>query len=1002
MKHLQSVPQKRLLTSALLLALAHPAMAQVAQQDTERNEQTVDPAQGAQVQTSASPTTLDAITVTGIRGSLTSSMNLKRDAQGIVDGIVAEDIGKFPDTNLAESLQRISGVSIDRSLGEGSKVTVRGVGPDFNLVLLNGRQMPASNLGGGGAEVSASRAFDFANLASEAISEIQVYKSARASTPAGGIGATLNILTARPLDNPGLHANVGVKAVHDTSYDNVPESIEGDSVTPEISGIFSNTYADGKFGVSLTGSYQERDFGFSQASVANGWAKFQGPFPTEGSEVTNPPEAGDIYSRPQNTGYSVNSVQRQRTNGQLTLQYAPTERVTTTLDYTYAENKIQQQRSELSVWFNWGPGETAWTDGPVAAPNYYSEYIPSATGDVAMGGAQIATVNELDSLGFNVEWEVTDSLDLEFDYHDSTAESRPDSPYGSAGVLSAAAFVRGNTGVDYSGDLPIVNYDLPSGVSELSPSQALVTGSVFHNTYTRSDIEQSQLKGRFEFGDYSGLDFGVAFTEVDNRTAHGYMQRDTWGGVGTPDDYDDSIWTIDDMSQYFDAFSGHDDPNFSSRFLVFDFDALRDRAVELTGRDDWYRAPDTFTEDLRTNEKSRSAFLQYTTTFDWQMPLHVAAGMRYEQTDVTSSALVPTATGIEWGSANELNVVYGDASFTELEGDYDYWLPNLDLSLDITDQLVLRGSAGRTIGRPGWRDIQGGQTLAQIVRVDGGDGSQGNPGLEPLLSDNYDLSLEWYYGEGSYVSVGYFRKNIDNYVGVTQIQDTPFNLNTPVGGDYWNAALASGCLESDRVCIRNYILRNFDGQPGVDYTGDNANGEATGIITGQPGDPIANFDITVPANQQSASLDGWEFNVQHVFGDSGFGLSANYTIVDSGLVYDNEDIGEQFALEGLSDSANLVGFYDKGPWQVRLAYNWRDEFLSGRFDGQGPNPAYTEEYGQLDANVSYQFNDRLTLALEGINLTDETIRVHGRHENQVLWATQNGPRYMVGLRYKFF
>ena len=129
MKNTQAVPKKRLLTSALLLALA-PATHAVAQ-DAEAV---------------ADPTELDTIVVTGIRASLTSSMNLKRDAQGIVDGIVAEDIGKFPDTNLAESMQRISGVSIDRSMGEGSKVTVRGVGPDFNLVLLNGRQMPASSI----------------------------------------------------------------------------------------------------------------------------------------------------------------------------------------------------------------------------------------------------------------------------------------------------------------------------------------------------------------------------------------------------------------------------------------------------------------------------------------------------------------------------------------------------------------------------------------------------------------------------------------------------------------------------------------------------------------------------------------------------------------------------------------------------------------------------------------------------------------------------------------
>ena len=1018
MKPRQVMPRQRVLVSALLLALGHGAYAQTAEPQPDAAASQQDPSQ-TQAAAQEDATELDAVVVTGIRGSLTSSMNNKRNAQGVVDGIVSEDIGKFPDTNLAESMQRISGVSIDRQNGEGSKITVRGVGPDFNLVLLNGRQMPASNLGAGGAGVSNSRAFDFANLASEAVSAVDVYKTSRASIPTGGIGATVNIRTARPLEGPDFVGSVGLKAVHDTSNGNLPRTLQGDDTTGEISGIFSRTLADGRFGIGFNGSYQERDYGFSQASVANGWARFAGddgsswnrlPLPGEPGydRITNRPGPDDIYSRPQNTGYSVNGVQRQRTNGQLVLQWAPTDNVTTTLDYTYAEQLVQQRRNELSVWFNYGPGASSWTDGPVSAPDIYSEDIAfncneageCRGADIAMGGMELATKNENKSLGFNVDWKVNDRLGLEFDFHDSSAESRPDSPYGSAGVLGVAAFVRGTTTADYTGDLPLVNIALPPGVSGVDPSQALVTGSVFHNAYTRSEVQQGQVKGRFEIGDYSGLDFGVALTDVDNRTAYAYMQRDTWSGVGTPADYQDSIWRLDDMSRYFDAFSGHGDDFWSSQFLMFDFPTLRRRVVEVTGREDWYRAPTGYTRDLRTREKSQSAFVQWNSTFDWGVPVNIAAGVRYEKTEVTSSALVPTGTAIEWGSANELNVVFGDAAFTTLKGEYDYVLPSLDISADLTDSIILRGSYSQTIGRPGWENIQGGQTIAQQLRVDGGDGSQGNPALEPLLSDNFDLSFEWYYGESSYLSVGYFRKNIDNYIGVTQVRETPFDLHTPVGGEYWNNALASGCPATDLVCIRNYIFLNHAGDPGVNHTGE-VGGEQTGTITGQPGDPIAEFDITVPANQRKASLDGWEFNIQHVFGESGFGLSANYTIVDSGLTYDDYNLGEQFALEGLSDSANLVGFFDKGPWQVRLAYNWRDEFLSGRFDGQGPNPNYTEAYGQLDAMVSYAVNEQFTLQLEGINLTDETQRIHGRHQNQVLWATQNGPRYMFGMRFKF-
>ncbi len=1004
------MPRQRLLSVALVMALAHPAM--VHAQAAEDEAAATDPASAAQKHDDKGAA-LDEIVVTGIRGSLASSMNVKRDAQGVVDGIISEDIGKFPDTNLAESLQRISGVSIDRVNGEGSRVTVRGVGPDFNLVLLNGRQMPASSIADTGA--SNSRAFDFANLASEAVSEVEVYKTSRASSPTGGIGATINIKTTRPLDAPGLKANLGLKAVHDSSVDNLPGSLQGDSVTPEISGIYSNTFANDTIGVALSGSYQERDFGYNQVSTPNGWRTFRGdennwgtiPQPgSPGSEnIINRPDAGDIYSVPQNLLYSVNGVQRERTNGQLTLQYAPSDNLTATLDYTYSENKIQSQRNELSVWFNFGPSASAWTDGPVAAPDLYSEFIPGANSDLAMGGAMNATRNENKSLGFNLDWQVNEALSLELDYHDSQATSGADSPFGSSGVLGTAGFFRGTTTVDYTRPFPVLNVALPTNLSQIDPAGMQVTGSTFRNSYMKSEVEQLQVNGDYEFEDYSKLDFGVSATDVNNRSAFSNVQLDTWGGATNAGDYPDNIWQLDSMGRYFDQFGGHNDPNFTDAFFVWDFATVRQLAADAWARAGNnpadYLASNTFSTDRRVREESKSAYLQWSDTWDWTMPLNVAVGVRYEETDVTSSALVPVATAISWGSANELSIIRGAQGFTTLKGNYDYWLPNLDLALEVTEELTLRGSYGETIGRPGWGDIQGGQTLSDLVRVDGGTGAQGNPGLEPLESANFDLSLEWYYAEASYVSAGFFRKNIDNYIGITQIIDTPFNLNTPIGGAFWNAAIAGGCPGADVVCIRNFIFDNFNGRPGVTRTGVDSLGNRTGTIVGQPGDPVAEFRISAPANQRSASLDGWEFNVQHMFGDSGFGVAANYTIVDSGLTYDNGVIGEQFALEGLSDSANVVGFYDRGPWQVRLAYNWRDEFLAGRFAGAGPNPNYVEDYGQLDMNVGYQFNENLSFALEAINLTDETQRVHGRNSNQLLYATQTGPRYMLGLRYKF-
>ena len=945
---------------------------------------------------------VQTVVVSGLRNSLGSSMNLKRSSDGIVDGIVAADIGKFPDTNLAESLQRITGVSIDRSIGEGSKVTVRGVGPDFTMVLLNGRQMATSNLGDRNG-----RAFDFANLASEAISQIQVYKTSRAETPPGGIGATINVMTARPLDAPGFRSSVGVKLVHDTSNDNLPGDIKASSsTTPEVSGIFSNTFADGKFGIALSASYQERNLGFNQASVPGGW---RGPF--RGDEnawgsipadpatpgVTNHPKPGDLYQTPQNLLYSMNGVKRQRTNGQLTLQFKPIKDLVTTLDYTHSQNKIQTKRAELSAWMNFGPSTSSWTDGPVAAPLLYKELIPSGTNDIAMAGAMYATKTKNDALGFNAAWRVSNDLKLEFDAHRSVAESTPDSPYGSCNGLGAASHSRGDTGIDFSKEFPVLSI---TG-ADFTKAPPQVTGSTFQNGYMKGEVAQQQIKGRLKIFEASNLNFGVAATKVNNRSAFSNQQQDSWGGATKTADYpDSSIWHRESLRQYFDKLDGSDNPALFNQFNTFNFEQVRALAAKNSSNPAIYMPKTTYDTDQRTEEKSKAAFLQVNSHWDTRLPIHTAIGLRYEKTDVVSTALVPTATSITMNSANEFSVGFAAPSFTTLTGTYNHILPSVDFDVDVRSDMKVRASYGVTIGRPRYDQIAGGQILNNQVRIDGGTGSQGNPALKPVKSKNLDLSYEWYYSKQSYLSAGYFRKDLENYAGVSLRNETPFNLRTPVGGALWNEAVASGCA-NDTVCIRNFIFRNRSTAPGVTRGADDGSGNATGSIVGQPNDPIANFRITTVSNQKKASLYGAEVNLQHMFGNTGFGMQANYTYVKSDLVYNNASIGEQFALEGLSDSANLVAIYEDTKWTVRAAYNWRDKFLSGRFDGVGPNPNYVEPYGQVDVNVSYAFNDKLSLQFEVINATDSTERVHGRNERQALYVTQGGPRYMLGARYKF-
>lgn len=968
---------------------------------------------GVDADEAASEQELEEVVVTGIRYSLKRSQDLKRNDRGVTDAITAKDMGAFPDTNLAESLQRITGVSIERERGEGKYVTVRGFGPAFNLVLLNGRQMPTT-----GGEDNISRSFDFSNLASEGIASVQVYKSGKADVPTGGIGSTLNITTTRPLDDPGFKATVAVSAMHDASTE------KGDDWTPEISGLISNTFADDTIGIALSAIRQERNNGVDTASVG-GWRSFTGDTDNSWSgerpsewggipydqttQVNRPTSPDDIYSVPQNTGYEFAEWDRVRTNGQLTFQWKPVENLTLTADYTYSEVELERTYTNYSAWFNFGGQETDWDGASNASPNKYAEYN-GGTGDYAMGGGKDATVAENESIGFNLVWEVTDSLSLWADYHDSTAEQSPDSPFGSSALLSIAAFSRDKTTTYFDrGDLPVLSLDLSN---PLDPNDMIVTGSVFSNEYSRMEIEQARFGGSFEFSDagiFESIDFGVEMTEVNNRSASSVVQRDAWGGVTQPGAIAD-LMTLASGAGAFDEISGGSDPDLQTQYYAFDMASVIARTEDLmaSGAADTFVTADmgdcgtglcassTYSTDRRTKEEQSAFYAQLNmATALAGMDLDIRLGVRYEDTDVTSEALAPNYVGINWVGGNEFSAVQGSGDFTRLEGGYDNVLPNLDFRLGVTEDIVARLSFSTTMTRPNYGDIQGGQTIDQLLRIDGGNGTRGNPNLKPFESDNIDVSVEWYYSDDSYLSVGYFHKDVENFIGIEEINEPLFNMPHPGQGTYADearAALGAGATSGE---LYDWILQNRAGSPGVDA--------ANGVISGQSGDPEANFRVIVPANQDEDTVDGWEFNIQHNFGGTGFGFIANGTIVDSKTSYDNMDLSQQFVVSGISDSANLIGFYEKHGLSIRIAYNWRDKFLSGTGQANvgGIPPTYVDEYDQIDIGASYTFGNNLQVFLDAINITDETTYVYGRTTGQVLFAAQQGPRYNLGLRYTF-
>ena len=980
----------------------------------------------------------EEIVVTGIKASLQAAMDIKRDSAGVVDAISAEDMGKFPDTNLAESLQRITGVSINRANGEGSQITVRGFGGDTNMVTLNGRMMPAAGVygggsGSGGTVGGATRAFDFASLASESVAGVEVYKTGKANIATGGIGATVNIKTAKPLDTEGFKASIGAKAVMDTT------NRTGSDVTPELSGIVSWSDAEGVFGVALSASHQERDYGNSNATV-NDWNigrwtdaaltdNSQGMYSfAPGAVVENRPAEGQLYARPNDIRYAFSDAQRERDNAQLTLQYKPLENLTATLDYTYAENHIAEHRGEQTIWFANGTSvdRLVFDSSPVASPLLISEDTNGK--DHGFEQQYREQTNKLDSTGLNVAWEVNDSFTLTFDAHDSSMESMPTGP-GKAGevAFSMGAPVLSSQYVDYSGDLPTFGYTVDdargngNGVLDLADMGSQVA-RVFYADQT-TDITQFKVDGAFKFDDGS-FEFGVESRamETNQRASDRYMALGDWG-IATPGDIPLDLMENFNLAGEYEDYSTSPD---SQTGFKGDARALTAWGVGQYGAGNSGYAlayNPAFSANNTVEEDTSAVYFQVGVKGELAgMATNLLTGFRYETTDVTSSADILLPRYLVWASNNDFPETIRESNITTrtLEASYDNLLPSLDFDIALLDNLKARFSYSKTIARPGYG------SLSPAVSNYGTTGStlngaqpaaqQGNPGLKPLESDNLDVSVEWYYDDSSYVSAGVFEKRVSNFAGTDQVDTNWFGVKDQTAGPRAQAAVAAlegrGVpVDDTSLFVMMAVLDNPTAFPGLadDYKTElqdpdfNENVERDYNIIPRDDDPLMTFRTATPVNNKEAKIYGAEFAVQHFFGETGFGVQANYTLVrgDVGFEDNTDPSVSQFALTGLSDTANLVGIYEQDQFQVRIAYNWRDKFLSQTNRGNSRNPTYVEAYSQIDLNASYNFSENLTVSLEAINLTGENRRDYGRTTSQLWYLEDMGPRYQLGARYTF-
>ncbi len=1008
-------------------------------------------ASSAMAQQAKDPT-LEEVIVTGVRASMKASMELKREAVGVVDSISAEDMGKFPDTNLAESLQRVTGVSIDRVNGEGATVTARGFGPGYNMVTLNGRTMPTANVQvvgfGGDAEYGrfTSRAFDFSNLASEGVTRLEVHKTGFAAAPSGGIGATINVVTMRPLDNPGTKAMVGVKGMYDTSTE------EQGKVTPEVRGLLSWSDESNTFGVSVFGSYQKRHSAIVGASSNdsniesaesfldpnNGRVRVDDPLTPadESTVITNPPVPGQLVAFPNNSDYFYSEFSRERVNGELTVQFRPIQSLTLTADALLAQNKEQEQRSTQGNWFN-RPFAQVIFDGntSVASAVYLQENLNSPK-DIAWGQQLRNQKNKLASFGFNANWKASDRLTVEFDAHSSKADSDPDGPGGKSSYdfgTGAAAIAQHSLDLRSGFPVQMFTYDDSlignhNGIIDL-PDVSSSVARTSAQTQTHK-ISEFRLAGAWDMGNNMSVDGGVDYRKSTMSQARKVTAQilGDWGVTQPGDILANAPGLLSSycLSCLYDHFTpGMAETAFRGNAALLNA-AISPYYLGLGGHD-----IQTWNDDHNTVEEDITAAYAH---WAWKGDLggrkaHLDVGLRYEKTDVKASTMLSVPTDLVWTADNDFALVYpGTLQPLSADASYNNTMPNIDFSVEMLDNVIFRASVSKTIARTDYGNLFVADSVITPPRATalGGiaSGSSGNTGLVPLESKNIDLSLEVYYANDSYVSLGLFNKQVENFVGTGQTFRNLFGLRDPSSGAPGTrsgdalAALQAipGAVLSD---VNLSVMTNLYDNPSVfpdptaTFLANSSNGSfnqafadnifATYNVTANASDPLLNVRVAQPLNQKKGSLHGIEFAFQHFFGHSGFGVAGSYTYVDGDIAFNNSarPSEAQYPLLGLSNTANGTLIYEKRGLSARLSYNWRDAYLDNASAGNYNNPRYYDPYHEIDLSVGYDVTRKLQLSFEGINLTGEDLRTYARARTDYWLIQQQKPRYLLGARYKF-
>lgn len=916
------------------------------------------------------------IIVTGIRASLQSATNAKKGAIAFGDSIFAEDIGKLPATNLAETLNRMPGVRLNRDInGEGTQVAIRGLGPSFTRVLLNGSQIQVASDGGtnGG---SANREVDLDFFPSELFTRLDLAKSPSPSTLEGGIAGTVNLRNARPFDKPGTHVTVVAQGQYTDSNDRLsPRGAIVASHTTDtfgillgVAGVKAKTRVDGFETVGWTdGNLGAGDAGGNNFSWASVVPANTGHGLVAGTPVDVVATSGLTRSQlstaliPRLGRNSLTEGDRSRISALASVEWRPSDALHFAIDGIWAKST----RDYSKVNMNWqvrnsGPGTSAQSTGgmiPIDLEVDDNGVVTSGTfanSSFFLEASLFKQTTKFWNVNPSLTWQPADNIKVEAQVNYSKSTFFREQP-------TFAFQTPPQSGVD-------VYYDNSGGAA-----QPIITTNIDLNDpnygwqWYRQNIalvrRTTETRGAHldtTIGDEMfNVKVGAAYDRAQ-RTIRAYDNSPAYqlsvcgtGCTGATGSVPTSA-----ISQYLLKFPVNNFGHLASGgvgytgFVVPDFDALkaatnyasyRDGAPEVRGA-----VTGGATGDI--DEKVIGAYFELNgvTTIAGR-DLHINTGMRYAHTDqlVVGPSQVGTAI-IDIRSRSK----------------YQNFLPSINLTYDLADNVKLRASASRTMTRPDAGQVLPGVTFSDPSAL---TASAGNPNLKPYISDNYDLGGEFYTGGIGYVGVALFYKSIQGFTVTQQEQATFGSLNIP----FDNLLSTQQNALTDRAAL-------------------------TGVA-------VANLPITVnrPINLSDLTIKGIEATwVQPLdFLVKGLGFSANGT-------YLKQSSSSGLVATGVSPySYNLQGFYEGHGVSVSVNYVWNDESIAANAPQNGINaPLRADARGQLDMSAGYQLpfmNNAFRLTLDVLNITNEPLRTTFGYDNAAYNVYYPGRQILAGIRANF-